>query len=142
MEPKIKINDYGCLTAEAGAGFLFFKKDYTFLFCSSSRGKPIERWRHKTTGLLTDSRATKGGKKMFKKSVVLVIVMVMLVSFSAAVIADDGEGKAPKNEADVEVQVENEDGEKEIRFMDAVDENAKENGNEERPTNPITVAGK
>ncbi|MFP4199607.1 MAG: hypothetical protein ACOC4L_01255 [Halanaerobium sp.] len=91
---------------------------------------------------MTDSRATKGGKKMFKKSVVLVIVMVMLVSFSAAVIADDGEGKAPKNEADVEVQVENEDGEKEIRFMDAVDENAKENGNEERPTNPITVAGK
>lgn len=79
---------------------------------------------------------------MLKKSVVLLVVMVMLVSFSATIIAEDNEdleGKAPKNEAGVEVLAENEDGETEIRFLDAVNENGKENGN---PTNPIAVAGK
>ncbi len=87
----------------------------------------------------------KEAKKMFKKSVVLVVLMVMLFSFSAAIIAEDGtlEGQAPNNKAGGEILVENEDGETEIHFMDAVNENAKdeEKGNETRPTNPILVAG-
>jgi|GEM_PF-3141131 len=80
---------------------------------------------------------------MFKKSVVLAIVMVMLVSFSAAVLAEELDGKAPNNAAGVEILVENEDGDREIHFMDAVNENAKDEkkGNTKRPTNPIIVAG-
>lgn len=80
---------------------------------------------------------------MFKKTAVLLMVMVILVSFSAVLLADDLEGKAPKNEAGVEILVENEDGDREIHFMDAVNENAKdeERGNTDRPTNPIIVAG-
>ncbi|MGP3778295.1 hypothetical protein ACTWKD_05605 [Halanaerobium saccharolyticum] len=81
---------------------------------------------------------------MFKKTVVLAIVMVMLVSFSAVTIAETktttGEGQAPNNKAGVRVLVDdNNDGEKEIHFLPAVNENGKENG---KPTNPIAVAGK
>ncbi|PUU92912.1 hypothetical protein [Halanaerobium sp.] len=85
---------------------------------------------------------------MFKKSVVLAIVMVMLVSFSAAVLAEELDGKAPNNAAGVEILVENEDGDREIHFMDAVNDKAKETdkdddkGNPNHPNNPILVAGK
>ena len=90
---------------------------------------------------------------MFKKSVVLAIVMVMLVSFSAATIAETktttGEGQAPNNKAGVRVLVDdNNDGVKEIHFMDAVNDKAKETdkdddkGNPNHPNNPILVAGK
>lgn len=84
---------------------------------------------------------------MLKRSVIFLLVIAMLVSFSAAVIADDNEdpeeGKASSNNAGVEVLVENDDGDQEIHFMDAVNENAKdeEKGNTDRPTNPILVAG-
>lgn len=74
---------------------------------------------------------------------ILLLVMAMLVSFSAAVIAADSEGKAPKNEAGVRILVDdNDDGVKEIHFLDAVPDHAEENGNSDRPTNPILVAGK
>ena len=78
---------------------------------------------------------------------ILLLVMAMLVSFSAAVLADDNEdleeGKAPKNEAGVRILVDdNDDGVKEIHFLDAVPDHAEENGNSDRPTNPILVAGK
>lgn len=85
---------------------------------------------------------------MFKKSVVLAIVMVMLVSFSAAVLAEEPlenveEGKALKNNSGVVISVDENDKVKQIEFLDAGNENArdKKQGNPERPTNPILVAG-
>jgi hypothetical protein len=92
-----------------------------------------------------DSRVTKGGKKMFKKTVVLAIVMVMLVSFSAAVLAEDNEdlkeGKALKNNSGVVISVDENDKVKQIEFLEAVPKHAVENGNPEHPDNPIAVAG-
>jgi hypothetical protein len=68
MEPKVNL--FMIMAAwlpKQEQDFIFFKKDNTFLFCSSSSCKSIERWRHKATGLRRDSRVTKGGKKCLRK---------------------------------------------------------------------------
>lgn len=124
----------------------YFKKDNTFYSVPPVGVNPSRDGDTKPRVCKTDSRVTRGGKKMLKRSMILLLVLVMLVSFSAAVIAEDNEdleeGKAPKNEPGVRILVDDDgDGVQEIHFMDAVNDSAKENGNPDRPTNPIAVAG-
>jgi hypothetical protein len=79
---------------------------------------------------------------MLKRSMVLVMVLVLVVSFSVVALADN-DGKAPKNEAGVEILVEGAGEDSEIYFVDeAVNESAKDNPSDnDHPTNPILVAG-
>lgn len=130
-----------------GQNFYFPKKIILFYSVPPVGVNPSRDGDTKPRVSKRDSRVTKGGKKMLKRSVILFLVMAMLVSFSAAVLADDSkdleEGKAPKNKAGVRILVDdNDDGVKEIHFLDAVPDHAEESGNSDRPTNPIAVAGK
>jgi len=75
---------------------------------------------------------------MLKRSMVILMVVLLLLSFSASIVfAEDITNDKKDN-----IQVNFEDGEDDIYFLDAVPEHAKDNPSPgQHPSNPIRVAG-